>query len=116
MSTACGTNTHLSGATILFKYLVKKGHNSKTLAFRVMPLVLQQHIVMMSKNSKFSTNIFNTFLVMGYIKVFDDNNNSDNVLTITIAQLFLCNRQTKNLTTLNNVTFNNKYRTPMSYL
>ena len=38
------------------KILVEKGHNSKAtcIAFRVMPLVLQLHLVMMSKYSKFS--------------------------------------------------------------
>ena len=41
MSTAYGTKTHLSGAIILLKYVfVKMGHNSKTIALRVMPLVL----------------------------------------------------------------------------
>ena len=38
--------------------------------FRVMPLALQLHLVMMSKFSKFGVDIFNIFLVMGYIKVF----------------------------------------------
>ena len=51
MSTACGTNTHPSGVIILLKYL-----SSKTIAFRVMPLILQLHPVMMS--------------IMNYIKVF----------------------------------------------
>ena len=55
------------------KFKLKKGHNSKTTAFRVMPLVLQLHLVMMSKYSQFGVdtlNTFNTFRVMGYIKVF----------------------------------------------
>ena len=52
------TNARLS---LYLKYLVKKGHNSKTVAFRVMPLVLQLHLVMMNKYSKFDVEIFNTF-------------------------------------------------------
>ena len=35
-----------------------------------MPLVLQLHIVMMSKYSQFGADTFNTFWVMVYIKVF----------------------------------------------
>ena len=50
--------------------LVKKGNNSKTIAFRIMPLVLQLHLVMMSKYSQFDVETIYTFLVMGYIKVF----------------------------------------------
>ena len=35
-----------------------------------MRLVLQLHLVMMSKYSKLGIDTFNTFWVMGYIKVF----------------------------------------------
>ena len=35
-----------------------------------MPLVLQLHQVLMSKYSKFGVDTYNTFWVMGYIKVF----------------------------------------------
>ena len=35
-----------------------------------MPFASQLHLVMMSKYSKFDGDIFNTFWVMGYIKVF----------------------------------------------
>ena len=38
------------------KSLVKKGHNSKNTAFRVMLLVLQLHLVIMSKYSKFGVD------------------------------------------------------------
>ena len=34
------------GPSFYLNYLVKKGHNSKTIAFRVMPLVLQLPLVM----------------------------------------------------------------------
>ena len=46
-----GTNADiiLSRAIILSKNLCQKEDNSKTIAFRVMPLVLQLHLVMMSK-------------------------------------------------------------------
>ena len=74
--------------------LVKKGHNSKTIAFRAMSLVLQLHHVMMSKYSKFGVDIFTTFWVMCYIKVFanvEDNVDDMDDLAITIAQLFLRN-------------------------
>ena len=49
------------------KRKVKKGHDSKTIGFRGMPLVLQLHLVMMSKYSKFGVDIFNTSCVKGYI-------------------------------------------------
>ena len=58
-----------------------------------MPLVMQLHLVMMIKNFMFGVVTLNTFRVMVYIKVFD-NDNDDN-LAITIAQLFLRNRQAK---------------------
>ena len=35
-----------------------------------MPFVLQMHLVMMSKYSKFGVDIFNSFWVEGYITVF----------------------------------------------
>ena len=46
---------------LLKKKLVKKGHNSKTIAFRVMSLVLQLHLVIICKYSKFDIDSFNTF-------------------------------------------------------
>ena len=51
-SAACGTNAHLS---------VKKWHNSKTTAFRVKPLFLPLHLVMMSKYSKFGSDTSSIF-------------------------------------------------------
>ena len=52
---------------------------------------------MMSKYSKFGIDTFNTdFWVMGYIKGDNNDNNNDDKL-ITIAQLFLWNRQAKNV-------------------
>ena len=46
---------------ILLKNLkLKKGHNSKTTAFRVMLLVLHLHLVMMS-NSMFGADTLSTF-------------------------------------------------------
>ena len=56
-----------------------------------MSLVLQLHLVMMSKYAKFGVDTFNIFWVMGYIKVLHDDDNDD--LAITIARLFLWNRQ-----------------------
>ena len=55
-----------------YKISVKKGNNSKTIAFRVMTLFQQLHLVMMTKYSQFGVDTFNTCtsLVMGYIKVF----------------------------------------------
>ena len=59
------------GPSFYLKFLVKKGHNSTNMAFRVMPLVLQLHLVMMSKYTKFgAVDTFNTFREMGYINVF----------------------------------------------
>ena len=58
-STAYVNNACLSGANL--KFLVKKRHNSKPIAFRVMPLVPQLHLVMMSKYPKFGVHTFNTF-------------------------------------------------------
>ena len=75
------------GPSFYLKLLVKKGHNSKTTAFRVMRLVLQLHLVMMSKYSMFNVDTFNTFCVKGYIKVFhnDDDDKDDDDLAITIV-------------------------------
>ena len=83
------------GPSFYLKFLVKKGHNSKTMAFRFMPLALQLHLVIMSKYSKFGVDTFNTFWVMIYINFFaqqwwqlwDDN------LVITIAQFSFQNNQ-----------------------
>ena len=75
----------MSGASLYLKFLVKKGHNSKTIAFRV---------------SKFGIDTFNTFWVKGYIKDLHVASNNDGALAITImriAWLFLRNRQTKNM-------------------
>ena len=58
------------GLSFSLKYLLKKRYNSKTTAFRVMPLVLQLHLVIMSKYSMFGVDTFNTFWVIGYIKNF----------------------------------------------
>ena len=55
-STSCGTNAHLSGAIIV----LKKGHNSKNIAFKVIPLALQLHLAIMSKYSKFDVDTLNT--------------------------------------------------------
>ena len=52
-STVCGTNAHLSWARVLLKIFSSKGHNSKNIDFRVMPLVLHLYLVIMSKHSKF---------------------------------------------------------------
>ena len=43
------------------KFKLKKGHNSKTRAFRVMILVLQMHLVMMSKYPKFGADTLSSF-------------------------------------------------------
>ena len=40
---------------------VEKWHNSNNIAFRLMSLVLQLYLVMMSKYPKFGVDIFNTF-------------------------------------------------------
>ena len=59
------------GPSFYLKFLIKKERNSKNIAFRVMPLVLPLHLIMMRKYSKFGVdNIFNIVLVMGYIKGF----------------------------------------------
>ena len=53
-------------------------HNSKTIAFRVMSLVLQLRLVMVSMYSMFGAD---TFWVMGSTKVLHeaDYNNKDNL-------------------------------------
>ena len=66
------------------KFLVKNGHNSKILAFRVMPLVLQLCLVKMSKYSKFGVDTFNTLSNRLYLFFWHDNDNNDN-LVIKIA-------------------------------
>ena len=48
------------GPSFYLKSLGKKGHYSKKIAFRIMPLVLQLHLVMMSKYYKFGVDTFNT--------------------------------------------------------
>ena len=64
-----------------------------------MPLVLQLHLVIMRKYSKFGVDTLNTFWLMGKFWVFkflqDENNDDD--LAITIAQHFLRNRQAKSV-------------------
>ena len=62
--------SYVRGPSFYLKFLAEKGHNSKTIAYRVMPLVLQLHLVIMSEYSKSGLVTFNTFWVMGYIKVF----------------------------------------------
>ena len=85
------------GPSFYLKFLIKKKHNSKNIPFRVMPLALQLHLVMISKDSKLGVDTlsFNTFWVIGFL--YDDN---DDYQTITIAWLFLWNRQAKNKLTL----------------
>ena len=48
----------------------KKGHNSKIIDCRIMPLVLQICLVMIRKYSMFHADIFETFCVIGYLKEF----------------------------------------------
>ena len=47
-SSASDTNIRQLGPLFYLKFLVKIGHNSKNIAFRVMPLVFQLHLVIMS--------------------------------------------------------------------
>ena len=77
------------GPSFYLNFLSKKGHNSKIIGFRVMPLVLQLHLVMISKYSKFG-DTFNTFSVMCYLKSFSLDDNDDD-LAITIANFFAKN-------------------------
>ena len=58
------------GPSFYLIFLVKKGQNSKNTPFRVMPPVMQLHLIMISKYSKFGVDTFNTFWAMRYIKVF----------------------------------------------
>ena len=53
--------TLVSSWAIIILKLVTKAHNSKSIAFKVMPLALQLHFVMMCKYSKFGVDIFNIF-------------------------------------------------------
>ena len=86
------------GTSFYLKYLVEKGHNSKTISIRVMPLVLLMHLVMMSKYSKFGVDTFNTFWVMGTLKFLHNNgDNNDNDLANTIAQHFFETDELKNV-------------------
>ena len=67
-----------------------------------MPLVLQLQHCHDDKYFKSGVDTFNTFWVMGYIKVLqDDDNDDDNNddLAITTAQLFLQIKQAKNVFT-----------------
>ena len=62
-------HSSVGGHHSTYKFIsLKRGHNSKTTAFRVMRLVLQLHRVMMSKYSKFGIDTLSTFRVMGFIK------------------------------------------------
>ena len=66
-----------------------------------MPLLLQLHIVMMSKYSKFVVDTLKPMIIFekwATLKLLHDNDdNIDNYdLVILIAQLFLPNRQSKN--------------------
>ena len=63
-------HSSVRGHRSTYKILFKNGHNSKNIAFRVMPLALQLRPVMISKYSKFGVDTFHIFRVMGYIKVF----------------------------------------------
>ena len=75
-------------------FYIKVSVNFKTVAFRVMPLIWQLHLVMTSKYSNFSVDTFNTFWVKwGTLKFMHDDDNNNEDLTITIAQLCLRNRQ-----------------------
>ena len=60
---------HIIRPSFYLKNLIKKGHNLQKIAFRVMPLVLQLHL-MMGTYSKFGVDIFSIFWIMGYIRVF----------------------------------------------
>ena len=81
------------GSSFYLKYLGKKGHNSNNITFRVMPIVLQLHLFMMSKYSKFGVDTFNTrnfFSTWATLKFLQDDNNNknddnDDDLAITIA-------------------------------
>ena len=87
------------------------GHNSKTIAFRDMSLVLQIYLVMMSKYSTLELIPLILFEWWAILK-FLHNNDKDNInVVMTIALLFLQNRQAKNelhqyFLTLNPLIFN----------
>ena len=55
------------GPSFYLNFKLKKGQNSKIIAFGERPLVLLLHLVMMSKYSKFGDDIYNIFRVMDYI-------------------------------------------------
>ena len=76
------------GPSLYLKSLVKKRHNSKNIALRIKHLVLQLHLVMMSRHSKFGVDILNIFELWATLKFLQDEDNN-NDLVITIAQLFL---------------------------
>ena len=57
-NTMCATNASLS---FYLKFLDKKGHNSKIIAFKVMPLALQLLLVMMVKCVMFGVDTLKTF-------------------------------------------------------
>ena len=52
-------------ACMWYEHSSVRGHNSKIIAFKVMTLFLQLHLVMISKYSKFGIDTFNTFLSNG---------------------------------------------------
>ena len=62
-----------------------------------MSLVLQLHLVMMSKYSKFGVVYFNTFCVISYIKFLHSNYDKNNDLAMTMLNFFLPKRRAKNL-------------------
>lgn len=83
-NTACSANTsEISNSD----KKVRKGHNFKNIAFSIMPLVLQLHI--MIKYSKFAVHIFNTTTFRFLHHKNDDSDHRQNSST------FLQNRQTK---------------------
>ena len=54
-------------------FWLKGGHNSRNIAFRLMPLVLQLHLAMMNKYSKFGIDTFNTFKIWATLKFLHNN-------------------------------------------
>ena len=82
----------VEGPSFFLQFLVKKRHNSKYIAFRVMSLVLQLQLVMMSKCSKFGVDTFNASF---YANGLHCTTTTAIYLAITIARPFLRNR-TKN--------------------
>ena len=76
----CSKIAHLSGAIILcLKFLVKKGHDSKNIAFRVVPLALQLHCCVL-----ILFILFEKWAILKFLHNANDDNNNDD-LTITIA-------------------------------